>query len=977
MAETPALEQQVPMAADASEAELSSLAAPPTRPPPRKDSLGPRGVLNSLRALNPVVQLVKWSAGGVPPSNGGTTPETPRGIAASDKPYGHLPSMRQPPTPPPTRGTGRRPNPTGMRTSAAAASAREASPQLPTVRSESVPSLQPSPPGSSRPKGSRTRSFTPSKAETPRLPEAPQQQQSASPVPRKRPSKQPAVQDVTRTGKCREMMEVQGHAQLLLGLIYEFPVTDEAACSILDEYPELAWLANCLRRCPLPANWTSVEAGGGNVRYLNSETENATETPPLLNDFADLARLMLQWRQCPDAAPEVESALQAAGARHIEEAVRARRVWNGPHIDPQSGQEFWHCHATGCSTWGDPGMAAEFMGRVADRLKRALGGFTAVTADSKATAPAAPEAVAISLESAVASRAAAATPLEEATTANAATARVDGASPAETVALATATAATEAGSWRPGTGSREEVREMMAKIASNLKPSKGDENARKKATPRRPRARGLPWERPCAQEGAEAREEDVCEMGLEEDIGTPGRRRRQNVRRPSRIGGGADAVDVPQSDMTPEVNSGVADAMEREGSDGDMAIEGDIGTPIRRRRPVGRPTCTSSGSRAATVQQSDAKLEVCSSMGEGSRVQREAAAEFIAVRRPSAFSRRRRFATFESDGRLDALPSGSAVPLGSSVKLVRFSERQPEIVEPPLAPVPSPEPLASQAEVSSPSSVQEHVQLQADDEAPTTPVSRSTELSARRGTPYTLSATAHALDSVAVPASVMPGNPSEDSTTGSPGAGMQLRAAALANVTTVKLEASAVFGASTVFGATGASQLGASTVLGCTGASELGVTGASQLGDTAFAGKLCAGAIEAALEDAFGGPVVDVEICDEGASTASAACVSPRAGGDATTPPPSPSLISICPPHSPPGSPSILLLDGPVWTSHKELPKGPQTPPRSSRKERPVVLGVPEPLSARARCGLDEPPLSARKPRSRPAGKRRIAEGGA
>jgi hypothetical protein len=102
----------------------------------------------------------------------------------------------------------------------------------------------------------------------------------------------------------------------------------------------------------------------------------------------------------------------------------------------------------------------------------------------------------------------------------------------------------------------------------------------------------------------------------------------------------------------------------------------------------------------------------------------------------------------------------------------------------------------------------------------------------------------------------------------------------------------------------------------------------------------------------------------------------------ALSPPPSPSLMSILVdgPQSPllkgaaldrsrADSPSILVLDdGPRWTSSRRFPKilsppqspKPQTPPRSVRRERPVLLGAPEPLSARARCGSNEPPLSVR-----------------
>jgi len=106
------------------------------------------------------------------------------------------------------------------------------------------------------------------------------------------------------------------------------------------------------------------------------------------------------------------------------------------------------------------------------------------------------------------------------------------------------------------------------------------------------------------------------------------------------------------------------------------------------------------------------------------------------------------------------------------------------------------------------------------------------------------------------------------------------------------------------------------------------------------------------------------------------------------TAPPSPSLMSILHPTSPrPDSPSILVVeDGPRWSWNKPLPKPqtpprsprPRTPPKSLRGERPVLLGVPEPLSARARCGFNEPPLSARMKSARgPRPGARRTQGGA
>lgn len=63
-------------------------------------------------------------------------------------------------------------------------------------------------------------------------------------------------------------------------------------------------------------------------------------------------------------------------------------------------------------------------------------------------------------------------------------------------------------------------------------------------------------------------------------------------------------------------------------------------------------------------------------------------------------------------------------------------------------------------------------------------------------------------------------------------------------------------------------------------------------------------------------------------------------------------------------SPSLIVVESTpaLWTDHKALP------PKSPKREKPVLLGVPVPLSARGRerC-VESEPLSARY-RRRPAG---------
>jgi len=177
--------------------------------------------------------------------------------------------------------------------------------------------------------------------------------------------------DAGPEGQVREMLQVQGNSLKLLNEVFDFPVTEDASVSILDQYPELAWLAHCMQRCPLPPCWTSVE-GEGEARYIDMETGDMTEIQPLLKNFAEMARLMLEWRQAPSAAPHVATELKSRHDHAVEDAARSRRVWSGPHVDPTTSMKFWHCEATGRSTWGDPGAASEFMARVAQRLSKAL-----------------------------------------------------------------------------------------------------------------------------------------------------------------------------------------------------------------------------------------------------------------------------------------------------------------------------------------------------------------------------------------------------------------------------------------------------------------------------------------------------------------------------------------------------------------------------------------------------------------------------
>lgn len=346
---------RVPLLPQAPEAKPQ----PPARAPPQKASaFSGRGGFNPLRAFG-LGNLIRGSGG-----TSASAPQTPRDPSPSSASAPNLPVVAKPPPTPP-RSSRQRPTPRKGSTP------RESSPQLPAV-----------PPSPSRPG-----------AESPREPEV-----SDSPLPPRKkdihaptnivarsapaaPNAPPGApvassgvgRDGTQNAQCREMMQVQGNALKLLNEIFDFPVTEEACVSILDQYPELAWLAHCMQRCPLPPCWTSVDGeAGGEARYIDMESGDMTEVQPLLKDFAELSKLMLQWRQAPAMASYVSTELAQKNEHCLKECERCRRVWTGPHTDPSTGMKFWHCDASGRSTWGDPGAASEFIARVAERLRRAL-----------------------------------------------------------------------------------------------------------------------------------------------------------------------------------------------------------------------------------------------------------------------------------------------------------------------------------------------------------------------------------------------------------------------------------------------------------------------------------------------------------------------------------------------------------------------------------------------------------------------------
>ncbi|CAK0865735.1 unnamed protein product, partial [Prorocentrum cordatum] len=187
----------------------------------------------------------------------------------------------------------------------------------------------------------------------------------------------PCTPAPAKVDACKETIEVQRLTQQLLESIFETEITEEASLTIADTYPELLWLANCLKRCPLPPCWSSADGGAAGMRYFEIEaapqedSERKEGTHPLLGAFSELGRLMLEWRRKPDLVCAVADSMESKREEFLEEAGRSKFVWEGPFNDPATGAQFWHCRATARSTWGDPAMVWRFLAKVAEGFIKA------------------------------------------------------------------------------------------------------------------------------------------------------------------------------------------------------------------------------------------------------------------------------------------------------------------------------------------------------------------------------------------------------------------------------------------------------------------------------------------------------------------------------------------------------------------------------------------------------------------------------
>jgi len=159
-------------------------------------------------------------------------------------------------------------------------------------------------------------------------------------------------------------------ARQLLMAVYEQPLADEAVLVLLDSCPEIGWLLQCARNSPLPLGWTvDGEPGGATPRYINFNTGEFLEVLPHLAHFSRLARLVIYARQNHVGAAVAASWVRIARDEAQDEALRLQAGWTGPHHDTDgTGREFYHCGATGASSWTSPAAAATYVAHVADKL---------------------------------------------------------------------------------------------------------------------------------------------------------------------------------------------------------------------------------------------------------------------------------------------------------------------------------------------------------------------------------------------------------------------------------------------------------------------------------------------------------------------------------------------------------------------------------------------------------------------------------
>lgn len=159
-------------------------------------------------------------------------------------------------------------------------------------------------------------------------------------------------------------VEIRKMTQKILELVYEQPLGEEQASVALRICPEVEWLVQCTLTAPLPPGWRKRSNGS----YVNGNSGEKSSVSPVLDSFAKLARLALHARQAPDNASTAAAWVRRSREDSLKSALQVQEEWSGPHLDRQTGAEYYHCHASGISSWTSPYATATYLAHVADRL---------------------------------------------------------------------------------------------------------------------------------------------------------------------------------------------------------------------------------------------------------------------------------------------------------------------------------------------------------------------------------------------------------------------------------------------------------------------------------------------------------------------------------------------------------------------------------------------------------------------------------
>jgi len=157
---------------------------------------------------------------------------------------------------------------------------------------------------------------------------------------------------------------------MLAKATFERSLSEEEVMAVLATCPEVAWLAECSRRMPLPEGWCKLQAKSSNPRprFQCEKTGGVSDTPPHFQHFVHLAKLITYARQSPAEAATAREHVQATIRTVNSDMEELAKAWSGPHLDPDTGAQYYYCPATEVSTWENPFQGEMFLACVAERL---------------------------------------------------------------------------------------------------------------------------------------------------------------------------------------------------------------------------------------------------------------------------------------------------------------------------------------------------------------------------------------------------------------------------------------------------------------------------------------------------------------------------------------------------------------------------------------------------------------------------------